>query len=240
MGTPRDDDTTWVGRARARPPVDPWPTAEQPVVPSSPPLSQPTVVYVEAPARRRVGLVIGLMLICFAAGGVVAAIASPSLRDAIGIGPGNTPSSAPSPTPSPTPTTPPPPGIGDPVRDGTFEFLVTDVTCGVPSVGSGVFTDHADGQFCIVGIGVKNTGNLPALFVTEEQWAIAVDGSRHHANSTAGVIANHGLAVWVNVVTPGDTVAGKLVFDIPADATLDSLELHDSGLSHGVLVTVHS
>jgi hypothetical protein len=117
---------------------------------------------------------------------------------------------------------------------------VTDVTCGVPSVGSGLFTDHADGQFCIVGIGVKNTGNLPALFVTDEQWAIAADGSRHHANATAGVVANHGLAVWVNVVTPGDTVAGKLVFDIPANTTLDSLELHDSGLSGGARVTVHS
>jgi hypothetical protein len=255
VSTPRDDDTTWLGRASARPPVDPWadanpypsgaphraadtyPTAEQPIVP---PYQPPTVIYVETPARRRVGLIIGLMLIAFAAGGVVAVVTSPALRDAIGIGPGPSTTTSPTVTPShsPTPTTPPPPGVGDPVQDGALEFLVTEVDCGVPSVKWGPVHDDADGQFCVVGLGVKNTSNRPAVLAADNQWAIAADGSRHNAKSTAGVLANHGADVWLKWISPGDTAAGKLVFDIPDDTTLQALELHDSGLSNGVLVTV--
>jgi len=202
------------------------------------------VIYVETPARRRVGLVIGLMLLAFAAGGVAAVMTSPALRDAIGINPGPTITTSPSltptpsPTPSPTPTTPPAPGVGDPVQDGALEFLITEVDCGVPSVKWGPVHDDADGQYCVVSLGVKNTSNRPALLAADNQWAIAADGSRHNAKSTAGVLANKGLDLWVKPIGSGDTVTGKLVFDIPDDTTLQALEMHDSGLSDGVLVAV--
>jgi hypothetical protein len=184
--------------------------------------------------------VVALALLSFAAGAVVAVLTSPALREAIGMEPGVTPSVTPSesPSPSPTPTTPPPPGIGDLVQDGTFEFVVSDVTCGESSVEWGILRESADGQYCLVEIAVKNTGNLPALFLDRAQHMFASDGSRHRADATAGFIANEGISVWANVVLAGGTTGGILVFDIPADTTPVVLELHDSLLSNGAAVTV--
>jgi len=234
---PRDDDrTAWIGRATPPPPRDPWPTAEQPTVAPVP----PPVVYVQAPPRRHWRLVVALLLLSFAAGAAVAVTTSSALRDAIGLGPDptTTPAPSPSPTPSPTPTTPPPPGIGDPVRDGTFEFRVVEVSCGHESVQWGLLRESADGQYCLVGIAVTNTGELPALFIDRAQHLIASDGSRHRADTTAGVIANEGISVWASLVLPGRTAAGTLVFDIPSGTTAAVVELHDSLFSDGTLVTI--
>jgi hypothetical protein len=54
------------------------------------------------------------------------------------------------------------------------------------------------------------------------------------------VVANgNGVAVW-NVINPGNTIRAKVVFDIPRTASIARVELHDSGLSGGVQVTVSS
>lgn len=234
MTAPQDDDrTAWIGRA-APPPRDPWPTAEQPAVAPVP----PPVVYVRAP-RRRWGLVVALLLLSFAAGAAVAVTTSSALRDAIGLGPDpTTPPPSESPTPSPTPTTPPPPGVGDPVQDGTFEFRVVDLSCGHEAVRWGLLRESADGQYCLVGVAVTNTGELPALFIDRAQYLVASDGSRHRADTTAGVIANEGISVWASLVLPDRTAAGTLVFDIPSGTTAAVVELHDSLFSDGTLVTI--
>ena len=240
MSAPRNDDTpTWVGRAPARPPADPWPTREQPIVPGyAPPPEPPSVVFVEVPRRRRAGFIVGLMLVCFAAGITLAFVASPALRDKIGMGV-EPPAPEPSPTQSPTPPPPPPPpGIGDPVQDGTFEFVVANVECGVSTVGTGIFTTRAGGQYCLVDISVRNTGSIPALFLDSAQWADSSDGTRHNSDTRAGIVANGGLQVWINLVQPGQTLTGTIVFDIPAEVDLASVELHDSPLSNGVTVTI--
>ena len=49
-------------------------------------------------------------------------------------------------------------GLGDPVRDGQFEFVVGSVDCGARSVGEGFGRKQALEQFCLVRLEVENTG----------------------------------------------------------------------------------
>ncbi len=48
-----------------------------------------------------------------------------------------------------------------------------------------------------------------------------------------------GQKVWVNKINPGNTLTGNIVFDIPTDAKITSLELHDSALSRGATVRMN-
>jgi hypothetical protein len=231
MRSPWEDDTreVWVGRAPAPRPSD---TAEFPAVPA-----EPTVVYVEAPRGRRWTVVVGLMLICFAAGAVVALLSVPGLRSAVGLG--SAPDSSPTQslqTPT-TPPPPPPPGIGDPVRDTAVDFTVTSVECGHSTIGEGIFTQRAAGQFCLVGLVMRNVGGTLAVVSDEHQWALTADGVRHRADHGATVRANNSLFTSFVPVVPGDSVIGTVVFDIPADATLATVELHDNENSPGADVT---
>jgi hypothetical protein len=233
MPSPRDDDTreVWVGRAPAQRPGD---TAEFPAVPA-----QPTVVYLEAPRSRRWTVVVGLMLICFAAGATVALLSVPGLRSAVGLGPGSAPDPSvtqPPQTPT-TPPPPPPPGLGDPVRDTAVEFTVTSVECGHPTIGEGIFTQRAAGQFCLVGLVMRNVGGALAIVSDNDQWAITADGVRHRADHDATVRANGSLFTSFVPVVPGDSVIGTVVFDIPADSALATVELHDNESSVGAVIT---
>ena len=52
------------------------------------------------------------------------------------------------------------------------------------------------------------------------------------------MIVNEGTdSVWTNV-NPGNSIKGKIVFDIPKKAKITSLELHDSPLSNGATVSL--
>jgi hypothetical protein len=130
------------------------------------------------------------------------------------------------------------PGLGDPVRDGTFEFVVLDMECGIEEISFGFLSRQARGQYCVLEISVENIGDIPWFFTDAAQFVEAADGTRENAGSRAGFLANEGFDVFANAIDPGDSVTGRLVFDIPADTTVSTIELHDSLLSGGVLVTV--
>lgn len=226
-GDDRTQPTPWLGRAPAPPPRLPD-TAELPIVPSpaSPPPGE------TGRSGRRLWIV-ALMILCFVAGATITLFASRSPRNELGVGPDAQESSS----PSPTPTTPPPPGIGDPVRDTTIEFVVTEVACGQSTVGEGVFTRRARGQYCVASFELRNVGSTLAILNVTDQFAVTTAGSRHQAHPEATAVANNVLLVLPLPVAPGDSASGKIVFDIPEDATLAALELHDNGRSDGAVIT---
>jgi Domain of unknown function (DUF4352) len=229
MRMPENDDTQpipWLGRASARP-RDLADTAEQPIVPSQ--TVPPPVVYVQ-PGRRLP--IVGLMILCFAAGATIALLASPGLRDAFGLSPSPPGSS------SPSPTEPPPPGIGDRVRDTAIEFRVTEVTCGHSTVGEGLLTRRAEGQYCVASFELRNVGSTLAILTVSDQFAVTADGSRQRGNPDATAAANGVIFVLPLPMAPGDSEVGKIVFDIPQDAALATLELHDNEHSDGAVITV--
>jgi hypothetical protein len=135
-------------------------------------------------------------------------------------------------------TSPPAPGLGDAVRDGQFEFVVSDVSCGHSDIVNGLLRATPQGQYCIVAMSVRNTGRDARQFADGNQRAYSPDGDRYAADTGAGVVANgSGVAYW-NVVNPGNSIEAKVVFDIPKGQRIATLELHDSLLSGGVRVRV--
>lgn len=132
----------------------------------------------------------------------------------------------------------PTPGLGQAVRDGMFEFVVTSVDCGRTAIDNGWLHADAKGQFCVVALSVRNIGREARRFADGLQLALGPSGERYTADTGAGVVANgNGQAVW-EVINPGIRIEAKLVYDIPAGATISTLVLHDAALSGGVVVAV--
>lgn len=129
-------------------------------------------------------------------------------------------------------------GLGAAGRDGSLEFRVHDVRCGVVQVGDAFVNQTAVGQFCLVRLTVSNVGSRPATFTDTLQRAYAPDGSRFAADSGAGILANPEQQVFLNEINPGNRVSGVVVYDIPPDSRIAELELHEAEDSAGLRVTL--
>ncbi|SCG16642.1 protein of unknown function [Micromonospora echinofusca] len=128
--------------------------------------------------------------------------------------------------------------IGQPARDGKFEFTVKSSKCGVAKVGDSVLGEKAQGQFCLVTINVKNVGKESQMFDGSSQKAYAADGTEYSADTGAAIYANKNAETFLNDINPGNQVTGVVVFDIPKNVKLTKLELHDSPFSGGVTVAL--
>lgn len=128
-------------------------------------------------------------------------------------------------------------GIGDAVRDGKFEFTITEVETGIDAVGDEFLGKEAQGQFVFVYVTVENIGDEAQLFDGSSQYLIDTEGREHSSDGEAAFYVENSDS-FLTEINPGNTVEGIVVFDIPADATPASLNLHDSFLSGGVEVLV--
>jgi hypothetical protein len=132
---------------------------------------------------------------------------------------------------------PGPPGVGDPVRDGQFEFVVDSVECGTRSVGEGLGRKDAVDQYCLVALRVQNTGQEGRTFAGGQQHLFDEDGKRHDPDLDATVRRGDGRLLSTHL-NPGQRLTGTLVYDVPERAVLDRIELHDGPFSGGVSVVL--
>ncbi|MDH6239737.1 DUF4352 domain-containing protein [Aurantimicrobium minutum] len=130
------------------------------------------------------------------------------------------------------------PGIGAPAVDGKFTFTVTAVECGIPAVGSDVLGATAQGQYCRVSLTVENTGNEPQFMFADNQKGFDAEGREFAPDTSAMIYDGEASGAWMKEINPGNTLTGSLLYDIPAGASLTSLELHDSAFSAGVKVNL--
>jgi hypothetical protein len=129
-------------------------------------------------------------------------------------------------------------GIGDSVRDGKFQFTVTKVTH-AKRIGSRPLGQAAQGEYTILHITVTNIGNVAQTLDDSAQFVYDARGRKFSADSTADIYANGSSnSVFFNQINPGNTVHGKIAFDLPKDDTAVKAELHDSVLSGGVIVSL--
>jgi hypothetical protein len=84
---------------------------------------------------------------------------------------------------------------------------------------------------------VKNIGKEAQTFYDGNQTLRDTDGRKFDADSEAGIYLDDSNA-FLNDINPGNTVTGIVVFDVPKDARLASLDLHDSAFSGGVKVSL--
>jgi len=132
---------------------------------------------------------------------------------------------------------PGPAGLGDPVRDGQFEFVVRAVDCGARSVGEGLGERTALGRFCLVRFRVENTGTEGRTFGGGQQYLFDRQGNRHDPD-LAATAGNGGGRLWSTQLNPGQRLAGTLVYDVPEAAAPARVELHDAPFSGGAIVTL--
>ena len=126
--------------------------------------------------------------------------------------------------------------IGTPVRDGKFEFTINSMDCSKTSVGSEFLTEEAQGKFCILDMRVENIGDEAQTFFSSEQKLFNSEGQQFSNDTVAELSIDGNGDTWLEEINPGNFVIGKVVFDIPADATAVKAELHDSAFSSGVEV----
>ena len=152
-------------------------------------------------------------------------------------------------TPAAVPTTPTPasaaaraaaPGIGTKVRDGQFEFVVIRVAH-AKSVGATQFWlgDTAQGEYLIVSLKVTNIGSQSQTLDGSAQHVYDSAGREYDASSAADIDlagVNGRNSTWLDDINPGNTVYGKVAFDMPKADAGTKIELHDFLLSGGVTV----
>jgi hypothetical protein len=129
-----------------------------------------------------------------------------------------------------------PPGIGDAVRDGKFEFVVSRADCAKSTVGSKYLNRKAQGKYCVVHLSVRNIADQPQLFLGSAQKAFDAAGTKFTDDKLAGFYANNDTQTFLQKIDPGGKVVGKIVFDVPKTTTLTTVELHDSFFSGGARV----
>jgi hypothetical protein len=184
-----------------------------------------------APARKSkapliVGILAGLLLLCTAGGVGLIVIGGDAVHDAAQEIEQNTQGQNAVDT-----------AVGKPARDGKFEFTVKKIECGVMRVGTKDFGARPQGQFCLVDVTVKNIGTEAQMFDGSSQYAYDDEGTEFaHSGEAAGHVNDGDDTTFLQQINPGNQVAGTLVFDVPVDAKITSVVLHDSLFSGGVRV----
>lgn len=69
----------------------------------------------------------------------------------------------------------------------------------------------------------------------DNQYAFDTKGRKFSANPMASMADESSQVLWEEI-NPGNTIKGKVYFDVPKGAKLASIELHDSFFSGGVKV----
>lgn len=128
------------------------------------------------------------------------------------------------------------PGVGDPVRDGQFEFVVTGIEDpGAVYQPEGLLRDEANGSWLVVYVTVENVGDREQAFLTGNQ-RILWDGKEYGGEGFTWNGAN------AEDLNPGVVLEATLMFDLPDGfprlGTGTILELHDSVFSGGVNVSL--
>lgn len=132
------------------------------------------------------------------------------------------------------------PKLNQPANDGKFQFTVTSIQCGKPSVSSpdGYITKTAQGQYCLVNITANNIGDQSQTLDSSSQYLYDSSNKKYSSDSEASIDISPTDNTFYNPINPGNTVSGAVVFDIPKGVTPTVAELHDSAFSGGVKVSL--
>jgi Domain of unknown function (DUF4352) len=127
--------------------------------------------------------------------------------------------------------------VGEPARDGKFEFLVEGINCDQTYVGAGDFTHEAQGKYCIVRVQVTNIGDKSQTFSGSNVTLIDAAKNQFTADTGAAMYMDNAQSVF-SPINPGNSVEAQVAFDVPRETVPDLLDLHDSPFSSGVRVQV--
>lgn len=133
------------------------------------------------------------------------------------------------------PTSADPAPMGDTVEDGSFAFTVLDVDNGVGKVGDHFYGEQAQGRFTLVRVRIQNMGSDRRGFDAAFAQGFDPEGQQLTPDREAAYFIDEPGAD----LEPGEEAVVTLVFDTSVNHQPQMLRLHDSALSHGVLVSLH-
>jgi hypothetical protein len=123
--------------------------------------------------------------------------------------------------------------VGQPVRDGNFEFTVTGIDR-TPVVADPEFPElqkTAQGEFLLVEMTVTNVGTEPQTFFASFN-ELSDGTTTFESDDEAWIYLGNTLAD----LNPGDSIDTAIVYDVPVGTDPESIELHDGPFSDGVTV----
>jgi hypothetical protein len=125
------------------------------------------------------------------------------------------------------------PGIGDAVQADSTELTVTNVQQGDKRIGGQAFGADAQGEFVTVDVALSNKGSEELSASSGDFVLVDGDGNRHSTSDDAWRV--DGAITWEDI-NPGNTLKGKLVFDVPKGTEVVSLEMSPSWFGETVSV----
>lgn len=222
------------GSIPAHPPSPPVPTphAHQTALNQQPSAEEGT-----APASRKrgCGMVIGALAVLALLLIVVAAVFGNGTK-------GGDSTTAPDPSTAPAPAAPAAPQPGSEANsrsaaDGMFQFTVNRTTCGRRTVGQSFMRETAQGEYCIVNMTVRNTGDEPRAMFSDNQYAFNGAGQQFSPDTGATMVIDSDSLLFKEI-NPGNQVTGNIVYDVPRGTKLVRMEVHDSMFSDGASLTL--
>jgi hypothetical protein len=136
--------------------------------------------------------------------------------------------------------------VGQPVQDGGFTFLVRSMDCGKKTIGTPTSeydsSRRAKDEFCIIDLGVRNTGSTTESFSISSQDVFGPSGVSLNDDILAedALARDEGkkFALFVQIA-PGGSLDTKLVFDTPPTQRPDRIVLHQGYSSGGISIPLH-
>jgi len=128
-------------------------------------------------------------------------------------------------------------GVGQPALDGDFQFVVNGVDCSQTTIGDEYLNTQAQGQYCVVDLAITNIGSEAQSFLGDNAKLFNAEGQEFSADTEAAFYLPESSSLYEEI-NPGNTLASKVIFDVPAGMVPSSIELHDSMLSGGVTVAL--
>jgi hypothetical protein len=130
------------------------------------------------------------------------------------------------------------PHIGQAAADGKFSFTVTGVGH-AHQVGDQYLNATAQGRYVVLDVTVKNIGTEAQTLDDSAQYVYDSSGRKFSVDSSADIYGNGGNSgVFLDSINPGNSITGRLYFDLPKGDHAVKAELHDSVFSGGVTVSL--
>jgi hypothetical protein len=120
--------------------------------------------------------------------------------------------------------------------DEGIEFTVSAVECGIETVGPEDFGMEALGQYCRADLTVTNNSDESQYFSSSSATAFA--GDTEYAADPSASFYDENAESYASELTPGQSSAEAVYFDIPDGETLTRLELAGTFIGGVVEVTL--
>lgn len=128
-------------------------------------------------------------------------------------------------------------GIGSPITSGPFELTVTKVEPGLKELGKDPITTKAQGQFVIVSLSAKNIDKKAEYLSSAYVKLLSADGTEYSVTDSASIYLGQEATLF-SQINPGNTLEGKMAFDIPAEAKPTTLQFSGGFFEKAVKISL--